>query len=147
MTENIAFNKTGSSSEVLDYNPQQLATNCKIWTENKELEPKYATDGLTAINTGDEIQLCGLVFNSWVSVAWLTIDLGQERTVRSIFLAVYDERFDGLKVFVGYENQFELCSELNKNNDGSGSQWIKCDNIRGDKIKLTRKDKLTIYEL
>jgi len=39
-----------------------------------------------------------------VSLAWLTIDLGRERTVRSIFLAVYDERFDGLKVFVGYEN-------------------------------------------
>jgi len=34
-------------------------------------------------------------------LAWLTIDLEQVRTVRSIFLSVYDERFDGLKVYVG----------------------------------------------
>ena len=101
MELNIAFEKTGSSSNIIDLSPEDKESYCKIWTQNGKLEPKYATDGLTAIQTGPEIQLCGLVFNSWESDAWLIIDLVQERTVRSIFLSVYGQRFDGLNVYVG----------------------------------------------
>jgi hypothetical protein len=49
MTENIAFLKTGSSSKIVDVNPKNFSSFCSLWTENKLLEPKYATDGLAAI--------------------------------------------------------------------------------------------------
>ena len=67
-------------------------------------------------------------------------------TVRSIFLSVHDQRFDGLNVFVGENDSFGLCARLEKNGN-SGSQWIKCNNLKGSEIKLTRNEKLTIYEL
>ena len=49
MELNIAFKKTGSSSNIVDFSPEDKGRYCKIWTKNGKLEPKYATDGLTAI--------------------------------------------------------------------------------------------------
>jgi|LauGreDrversion4_2_1035121.scaffolds.fasta_scaffold151860_1 hypothetical protein len=49
MTQNIAFNKTGSSSEISQVDKTEYTERCTLWTENDFLEPKYATDGLTAI--------------------------------------------------------------------------------------------------
>ena len=46
MTENIAFNKSATSSTVIN---SLDAKYCPFWAESSLLETKYATDGLTAI--------------------------------------------------------------------------------------------------